>query len=162
KQNVTADPPFSHVDLISCRNLLIYLAQPLQKRVIPTFHYALNQTGFLLLGASETIGSFTHLFGLVDHQHRIYVKKATALRQSRHSTASEIQPGAAAGTHSQPLPAVSPVDWQREAARLVLGQYAPPGVLVNSNLDALHFRGQTSRYLMPAPGEPTFNVLKMA
>ncbi len=74
KQNVASDPPFSHLDLISCRNLLMYLAPPLQKRVIPTFHYALNPAGFLVLGHSETVGAFTDLFGVVDQPHRIYAK----------------------------------------------------------------------------------------
>ena len=75
RQNVTADPPFSHLDLISCRNVLIYLTPVVQKRVIPTFHYALNPSGFLLLGASETVGSFAGLFGVVDPKFRIYAKK---------------------------------------------------------------------------------------
>src|SRR5206468_12637816 len=74
KQNAAADPPFSRVDLISCRNLLIYLAPALQKRVIPTFHYALNPNGFLLLGASETIGAFSDLFAPIDREHRIYCR----------------------------------------------------------------------------------------
>jgi two-component system CheB/CheR fusion protein len=162
RQNVAADPPFSRMDLISCRNLLIYLAPPLQRRVIPTFHYALNPTGFLVLGHSETVGAFTDLFGVVDSQHRIYAKNATAARQYPHFQAEEHRLGAG---HARPLvapPAVSPADWQREADRVALGQYAPPGVLVNENLDILQFRGQTGPYLAPAPGEPSLNLLKMA
>ena len=84
RQNVAADPPFSHLDLISCRNVLIYLTPVLQKRVIPTFHYALNPNGFLVLGASETVGSFADLFGVVDPKSRIYAKKAAGLRQYPH------------------------------------------------------------------------------
>ncbi|MGH8490362.1 MAG: CheR family methyltransferase, partial [Gammaproteobacteria bacterium] len=97
KQNVASDPPFSHLDLISCRNLLIYLALPLQKRVIPTFHYALNPAGFLVLGHSETVGAFTDLFGVVDQSHRIYVKQTTAARQYPHFHAEDHRPGAERG-----------------------------------------------------------------
>lgn len=81
KQNVAADPPFSRMDLISCRNLLIYLAPPLQKRVLPTFHYALNPQGYLILGASETVGSLGDLFAPIDSKHRIYARKTTVQRQ---------------------------------------------------------------------------------
>ncbi|MGQ0594541.1 MAG: chemotaxis protein CheB [Gammaproteobacteria bacterium] len=161
KQNVASDPPFSHLDLISCRNLLIYLAPPLQKRVIPTFHYALNLAGFLVLGHSETVGAFTDLFGVVDQPHRIYVKQTTAARQYPHFHAEDHRPGAERG-HGLADPAPSPADWQREADRVALGQYVPPGVLVNENLDILQFRGQTGPYLAPAPGEPSLNLLKMA
>jgi len=107
KQNVAADPPFSRVDLISCRNLLIYLAPPLQKRVLPTFHYALNPHGYLILGASETVGSFGDLFAAVDSKHRIYAKKATPQRQYPNvhaddfsSTAAELQRQAGAAENA--------------------------------------------------------------
>jgi two-component system CheB/CheR fusion protein len=162
KQNVAADPPFSRLDLISCRNLLIYLATPLQKRVIPTFHYALNPDGFLLLGASETVGSFADLFSLVDHKYRVYRKKNTGLRPYPHFSAGEFHGDPGTGTRAHALPTTVPADWQREADRLVLSQYAPAGVLVNENLDIIHFRGQTGEFLAPAPGEASFNVLKMA
>ncbi len=161
KQNVVADPPFSRLDLISCRNLLIYLSPPLQKRVIQTFHYALNPAGYLVLGASETIGSFTDLFETADQKRRIYVKKATAARQYPYFRAEDLQAGMDGGSVAA-APAASPADWQREADRIALGQYAPPGVLVNENFDVLQFRGQTGAYLAPAPGEPNHNLLKMA
>jgi two-component system, chemotaxis family, CheB/CheR fusion protein len=158
RQNVAADPPFSRVDLISCRNVLIYLSATLQKRIIPTFHYALNSVGYLLLGHSETVGGFTDLFGVVDHGHRIYVKKATAARaypnfnaEAYHGTGPALSP-----------PLVPVVEWQREADRVLLNQYAPPGVLVNADLDVLQFRGRTGPYLEPASGEPSHNLLRMA
>jgi two-component system, chemotaxis family, CheB/CheR fusion protein len=160
KHNVATDPPFSHLDLISCRNLLIYLAAPLQKRVIPTFHYALNPVGFLILGASETVGSFTDLFGMLDHKQRLYVKKSTAARHYPHFSTENYRSAASARVAAPP--AASPADWQRAADRIALGQYAPPGVLVNENFDVLQFRGQTGAYLAPAPGEPNHNLLKMA
>jgi two-component system CheB/CheR fusion protein len=161
KQNVAADPPFSRLDLISCRNLLIYLSPALQKRVIQTLHYALNPSGFLVLGASETIGAFTDLFGVADQKHRIYVKKATAARQYPYFSAENYQ-ATASGRGAPTAPVASPADWQREADRIALGQYAPPGVLVNENFDVLQYRGDTGPYLAPAPGEPSHNLLKMA
>jgi two-component system CheB/CheR fusion protein len=163
KQNVAADPPFSRVDLISCRNLLIYLAPPLQKRVIPTFHYALNPQGFLLLGTSETVGTFNDLFTLVDPKNRIYLKKPSAGRQYPHFNVDDLQllRGSAGLTRGSSSP-TSTTEWQREADRVVIGQYSPVGVLVNDNFDVIQFRGQTGRYLTPPSGEASFNVLKMA
>ncbi|HEX7913978.1 MAG TPA: chemotaxis protein CheB, partial [Paraburkholderia sp.] len=160
RQNVAADPPFSRVDLISCRNLLIYLAPLLQKRVIPTFHYALNPGGFLVLGASETVGSFSTLFASVDQPNRIYAKKAAATRSYPHFHAERpiVNPDRSAA----PAPAMSVTDWQREADRVALARYAPPGVLINENLEILQFRGQTGPFLAPAPGEPSHSLLKMA
>ena len=146
KQNVTADPPFSHLDLISCRNVLIYLTPVVQKRVIPTFHYALNPSGFLLLGASETVGSFAGLFGVVDPKFRIYAKKAAGLRQYPHFHGEATYARESADIQVTPL-SVSSADWQREADRVVLREYAPAGVLVNDDFDILQFRGQTGDYL---------------
>ncbi len=157
-QNVAADPPFSRVDLISCRNVLIYLTPQLQHRIIPTFHYALQPDGFLILGASETIGQFSDLFAATDAKNRIYSKRATATRQYDHFRRDEIANGVASASPAAPQAA----DWQREADRVALGHYAPAGVLVNDNLDVLQFRGQTAAYLAAPPGEPSFNVLRMA
>src|SRR5271165_7289784 len=161
KQNVTADPPFSHLDLISCRNVLIYLTPVVQKRVIPTFHYALNPSGFLLLGASETVGSFAGLFGVVDPKFRIYAKKAAGLRQYPHFYGEDTYARESADTQVTPL-SVSSADWQRAADRVVLREYTPAGVLVNDDFDILQFRGQTGDYLAPPPGEPSHNLLNMA
>ncbi len=160
KHNVAADPPFSRMDLISCRNLLIYLALPLQKLVIPTFHYALNPGGFLLLGASETIGVFTDLFGCVDQSLRIYCKKAASMREYRHFIAKGF-PAISKNISSVPA-VINPTDWYREADRVVLTKYVPPGVLVNDNLDILQFRGKTSPYLESPSGEPSHKLLRMA
>jgi two-component system CheB/CheR fusion protein len=162
RQNVVADPPFSRVDIISCRNLLIYLSPQLQKRVIPTFHYALNANGYLLLGASESIGGFGDIFTQVDHGHRIYAKKATAVRQYPHFTVNDVGGPASIATRLTPPSVSSPADWQREADRVVLGDYAPNGVVVNANFDVLQFRGHTDLYLTPPPGEASFSLLKMA
>lgn len=162
RQNVAADPPFSHVDLVSCRNLLIYLSPALQKRVIPTFHYALNPGGFMVLGASETIGSHTDLFAVVDQPNRVYVRKSTGARPYPHFRAEEHQARMGGGRETAVAPRIQPADWQREADRVAAGQYVPPGVLVNDNFDILQFRGQTGPFLSPAAGEPSNNLLKMA
>jgi len=128
KQNVAADPPFSRIDLVSCRNLLIYLAPHLQKRVIPTFHYALNREGFLLLGASETIGTSSDLFTLVDRSHRIYRKRSTAVRAYPHFSVEDIRSALVIRPHDRDAEPGGN-EWLREADRMVLNQYSPPGVL---------------------------------
>ena len=159
KQNVAADPPFSRLDLISCRNLLIYLAPALQRRVIPTFHYALNPDGFLLLGASETIGTSSDLFTLVDRTHRIYRKRAAAARPYPNFLAEDTRSGMARQVREKPG---EPTDWLHEADRMVLTQYSPPGALVDSEFHVLQFRGETGAYLKPSPGEASLDILKMA
>ena len=126
RQNVTADPPFSHLDLISCRNVLIYLATPLQKRVLPTFHYALERPGFLVLGSSETVGEHTDLFELVD-------RDAQDLRQEGRPPSATPLHFAADGPPSTPAAvragtgrrAPTPVDFQKEADRILLGPLRP-------------------------------------
>jgi len=163
RQNLITDPPFSRMDLISCRNLMIYLEPALHRKIIPTFHYALKPNGFLFLGASETVGANTDLFATVDKKHRIYTKKPAARplgiplpsRQvTSHKSAPIIQPlGPREGLE---------LDAQKEADRITLSKYAPAGVLINADLEVLQFRGMTSPYLSPAPGRASFNLLKMA
>ncbi|SIT48131.1 Chemotaxis protein methyltransferase CheR (fragment) [Paraburkholderia piptadeniae] len=116
RQNVAADPPFSKVDLISCRNLLIYLAPALQKRVITTFHYALNPGGFLVLGGSETVDSFSTLFAPFDQPNRTYVKKTTATRAYPYLLADR-PVVSAEGSLIVAAPAATIAEWQREADR---------------------------------------------
>ena len=160
RQNVTTDPPFSHVDLISCRNLLIYLQTPLQKRIVPMFHYALNTPGFLVLGSAETIGEYTDLFELADPTHRIYSKKPSATRHQAFFSLAAGRAGVPAPRRLTHGPTLQ--EYQRETDRILLGRYAPPGVLVDENFDVLQFRGRTSDYLEAPSGEPTTNVLKLA
>ena len=162
KQNVTRDPPFSRLDLISCRNVLIYLGPVLQRLVMPIFHYALKSTGFLLLGTAETVGAFSDLFEAVDRKHRIYARKLTAGRLGvefapSESTRASIE---VAGGRAEAAPGMQ--DVHREADRIALTRYAPPGVLVNDEMEILQFRGQTGKYLEPAPGQASLNLMKMA
>ncbi|MDD2903030.1 MAG: PAS domain-containing protein, partial [Syntrophales bacterium] len=165
RQNLIQDPPFSKLDLISCRNVLIYLQTALQKRIIPMFHFSLNPGGYLMLGASETIGTFTELFGLLDKKYKIYRKKS-ALAQVK----LDFLPPRFPREHKPLLK--SPVKeaeeaWSKqnlysEADRLILSRFAPAGVLINEDLDILQFRGQTGPYLEPAPGEASFKLMRMA
>ncbi len=174
RQNLIGDPPFSRMDLISCRNLLIYLEPVLQKKVLPIFHYALKPEGFLLLGASESIVGFTELFEPVDKKHKVYAKKAGATpafqlpgRSARGEPASRSQSRRAGpplsmegGEAEQGFRAE--LNAQREADRVTVNQFAPPGVLIDDALQILQFRGATSAYLEPPTGKASFDVLKMA
>jgi two-component system, chemotaxis family, CheB/CheR fusion protein len=181
RQDIVTDPPFSRMDLVSCRNLLIYLHANLQKKVLPTFHYALKPEGCLFLGASESIGGFTDLFEPVDRKHKIYTKKAAltpTLRLPLRKESGEKQSFAQRPNGETPRSAKkwqsarkrlgepegfrAELNSQREADRVTLNQYAPPGVLVNADLQILQFRGPTGAYLEPPTGKASFDVLKMA
>ncbi|MGB8698738.1 MAG: CheR family methyltransferase, partial [Thermosynechococcaceae cyanobacterium] len=162
KQNLFSDPPFSKLDLISCRNVLIYLGAGLQKKILPNFHYGLKPTGFLMLDTSETTGESSDLFAPVDKKHKIYVRKSVPMRLALDLIAntypSEI---------SNPVPRLDDAAWndldlQKEADQIVLDGYAPVGIVINHDLEILHFRGQTSPYLESAPGRASHNLLKMA
>jgi PAS domain S-box-containing protein len=161
RQNLCSDPPFSKLDLITCRNVLIYLGAALQKKILPTFHYGLKSTGFLMLGPSETTGDSSDLFTTLDKKQKIYARKLAPARitvdLSTNSHAIEL---------TKPTPIVEPswndFDLQKEADRIVLEQFAPVGVVIDNDLEIVHFRGQTSLYLEPAPGRASHNLLKMA
>ena len=173
RQNLISDPPFSRMDLISCRNLLIYLEPSLQKQAMPTFHYALKPGGFLFLGASESIGAFTDLFEPADKKHKIYVKKAAPtstfhlpLKRDRAERPSpDVKPPLRMeqGRGTPPEEFRTELSSQREADRVTVNQFAPPGVLINADLQVLQFRGPTSAYLQPpSTGKASFDILKMA
>lgn len=164
RQNVLSDPPFSRMDLISCRNLLIYIEADLQKKILPNFHYALKPHGFLLLGTSESIGSFTNLFEPADKKQKIFTKKVGAM-PAYHLPVSAPYPAQKKDAAKRETPAdsfrVEP-NPQREADRVVASQFAPPGVLINADLEVIQFRGSTNTYLEPPTGKASFDVLKMA
>lgn len=165
RQNVCEDPPFSRIDLITCRNLLIYLGPQLQKKCIPIFHYSLNAGGYLMLGTSETVGGFADLFALVDKKHKIYSKKITAVRpaldfNSKNFTAVKLD---------APKPMVAAPDerdsgneLQRQVDRLILARYSPNGVVADERMQVVQFRGATGRFLEHAPGTATLNLLQLA
>lgn len=160
RHNVLTDPPFSRIDLISCRNLLIYLEPVLQQRIVPTLHYALKPAGCLWLGGSETIGAYRNLFEAEDGKHKIYTKKPGSGPGHAHFP---LQHGGAQRlpfTASAARPADAP-DLHREADRVLLTKFAPPAVLVSADLDILQFRGDTGPFLAPAPGKASLSLTKM-
>ena len=167
-QNVFSDPPFSRMDLVSCRNVMIYLSQALQKRVIPIFHYALNPTGFLMIGSTEgLLGAGSELFEMADKKQKIYRKKLVStpvtfgfsIGHPLHETEGVEAP---VPPPKPPDMAKAPVELQREADRLLLGRYAPPAVVVNDQLEIIQSRGHTGTYLELPPGKASLNLLKMA
>jgi two-component system CheB/CheR fusion protein len=161
KHDLTSDPPFSRLDLVSCRNVLIYLDGSLQKRVLPVLHYSLNPGGYLLLGSSETIGPFGELFTVVDQKHRVYSKNGVAPTPLALDFSAYVEAG---GRHERGAPAGAPwsaLEVQKEADRVVLTRYAPVGVVIDESMTVLQFRGRTGDYLEPAPGMASLDLLKM-
>jgi len=161
KQNLSADPPFSKLDLISCRNVLIYLSPSLQQKVIPLFHYSLKPTGFLLLGTSESTGDFSDLFAVVNKKQKIYERKLAPSQLNFHFFNSNYSLKTVSEKKITEY-ASADLDLQSLADQIVWKKYAPPGVVINSDMEILQFRGETSPYLGLAPGKPNFNLLKMA
>ncbi|MEO8900865.1 MAG: chemotaxis protein CheB [Polyangiaceae bacterium] len=164
EHDVIKDPPFSKLDLVSCRNLLIYMGSELQRRLIPLFHYALNPNGLLLLGSSETVGDFGELFAAVDRPAKLYQWQGDT-RASKHAAFGRFLPrqNDVSGVSSQPLRSAKASDLPlRELTERALLSRAPVGALVNEQGDILYLHGQTGKFLEPAPGEPALNVLKMA
>ncbi|PZU95921.1 MAG: ATPase [Pseudanabaena sp.] len=160
RQNLTSDPPFSRLDLISCRNMLIYLEPVLQKKIMPIFHYALNPNGFLMLGSSEGIGNATDLFAIIDKKQRIYKRKVTPARMNFNFVKSTYETLPISISKLDGSAADS--DLEQMADRIVLNRYAPVGVTINEELEILQFRGQTSLYLEQPSGKASLNLLKLA
>ena len=161
KHDITADAPFAKLDLISCRNVLIYFTTALQKRVMPLFHYALQQKGLLWLGKSENPGEPSKLFTSIDDTHKIYGKLGVSTPLTIHFPAKppreSLEPPKKRPDFVKPE-----FSFQKDADNLILTKFAPPGVVVNSHLEILQFRGRTIPYLEPSPGQPSFHLLKMA
>lgn len=163
-QNLINDPPFTRLDWISCRNLLIYLNADLQKRLLPLFHYALKPGGLLLLGSSETIGEHKDLFAIVDRKWKIYTRRSTAdVPVLRHFPARASPVDAVPSKTASPPSGERPPPISRVMERLLLERFAPAGVLVNDRGEVVYIHGRTGRYLEPASGESARpNVLEMA
>jgi two-component system CheB/CheR fusion protein len=160
RHDLTCDPPFSRLDLIMCRNVLIYLGPAVQSRLINMFHYALRSTGFLMLGGAETTGQHADLFSVVDKRFRIFRKKMA-------TDPAEIQvalPYDRPVTEKRPTPmddVRSGGSIQSELSRVILEHYSPAGVVVNEELRIVQFRGQTGKFLEPASGDASLHLLKM-
>jgi two-component system CheB/CheR fusion protein len=162
-QNIASDPPFSQLDLISCRNVLIYLKPVLHDRILALFHYALRPGGILVLGNSESTGVASSLFSPIDKKWRIYARQAT-LGRSRYvdfPASSRTRTKAALSTGETTRPQ-SVHEIQRAADQIVLGSYAPAGVVIDDQLQVVQFRGRTGDFLEPAAGTASFDLLGMA
>jgi two-component system CheB/CheR fusion protein len=159
--NYLKDPPFANIDLISCRNSLIYMDPFLQKNALRTFHYALKDQGFLLLGKSETVGQVSELFSSFDKQNKIYTRKHKKGRFT-HSTSISRDETPVNGQSRVIKAEGLNDDFQKNADDVLLSRYVPPGVIVNKEMDIVQFRGSTGIWLESTPGKPNLNVIKMA
>ncbi len=159
--SVIMDPPFTKLDFMSCRNLLIYLNHEIQKKLLPLFHYCLNPGGVLVLGSAETVGHFTDLFATVNGKCRIFRRTDTALQPERIEFPSSFAPALTVG-HGQPVAAKSYQSLQALAEQLILHRYSPPSVLANEQGDILYISGRTGKYLEPAAGKANWNIFAMA
>ena len=158
-QNLIMDPPFTKLDLLSCRNLLIYLTPELQKKLLPLFHYSLNPGGWLFLGSAETVGNFTNMFALPNGKSRIYrrLEVNPNLEPVEFPTAFvSVKPGA------QAKPLKPNASLQSLADQVLLQTYAPAAVLTNGTGDILYISGRTGKYLEPAVGKANWNIFAMA
>ena len=158
--NFLKDPPFAKMDLISCRNVLIYLEPFLQKKALTTFHYALKENGFLLLGKSETTGSASELFTHLTKHDKIYSRKPVPGRFMHIAT--ERKEESLALKHAVSKPEATQTDFRKSAESILLSKFTPASVIVNEAMDIVHIHGITTLFLEQPQGKPTFNLLKMA
>jgi two-component system, chemotaxis family, CheB/CheR fusion protein len=162
QQNLINDPPFSRLDMVSCRNLLIYMDQPLQKKLLPLFHYTLNQNGILFLGSSESIGELTDYFSVIDSKWKIFKRNEVMLDKLINYPNIPFFDGYSAKHHLQEKTVGNGINLRSLVEKIVLDDYTLPCVLVNDKHEVLYFVGHTDNYLKTPTGEPSFNVLKMA
>jgi two-component system CheB/CheR fusion protein len=160
-QSLIRDPPFTKLDILSCRNLLIYLAPEMQKKLMPLFHYSLSPGGILLLGSAETVGAFTDLFASFGGKTRLYRRTESATRTEPIDFPPTFAPTLPGGTAARPE-MKTPPSLQALADQLVLELYSLPAVLVNDKGDVLYVSGRTGKYLEPAAGKANWNIFVMA
>lgn len=161
-QNLLKDPPFSKVDLISCRNLLIYLGTELQQKIMPLFHYALNPGGYLFLGTSESIGDASDLFETVDRRAKLYRRHATSVRLPAYRTKPDLPILPTASSRDRHGGLERKISFRELAQRQLLEDYAPAAVLVTQRGEILYVHGRTGQFLELASGEPSWDVMGMA
>ena len=160
-QNLTADPPFTKMDMVSCRNLLIYFGPELQRKVLPIFHYALNPDGVLFLGTAEGIGSFEELFATIDNKWKTFRRKETTATRNRLMEIPFRAPFVETPKFES-LEREAAVDVQAALRQKLLERYAPPSVVVTASGDIVLVSGKTGKYLEPAEGMANWNVSAMA
>ena len=162
RQNLAKDAPFSKLDLVSCRNVLIYMTPPLQSRIMRAFHFALKPGGFLILGSAETVTGYADLFTVSEREHHVYLRKPGPATIDYKVSLPAGDPGRTIFETPPRTPSVPLRDAYREIDRILLDKYAPSGVVLNDTLDIVQFRGDASPYLAPAPGQASLNIAKMA
>lgn len=162
-QNIIRDPPYTHLDIISCRNLFIYLSPELQRKIVNLFHYALDSGGILFLGSAESIGGNNDLFSTLEGNWRIFQKRDVPIRAASHdlpsvfsarSDAYEIRGASLAAARGRSLTDI--------VQQQLLEMYAPPAVIITEDGDIAYFHGRTGKYLEPLPGKANLNVFAMA
>jgi two-component system CheB/CheR fusion protein len=164
--NIAKDPPFSRLDIVSCCNLLIYIDNNLQKKIISTFHYALHNNGYLILGKSETVGSSANLFTQLDKKIKIYVKKKDSSSKAVFDMTYHMPDGNKAVATGKQTPfqklKSDETDLEKAVDQLLLKRFTPASVIIDRDMDIVSFRGSTGLYLEPTPGKASLNLLKMA
>jgi len=159
--NFLKDPPFAKMDLISCRNVLIYMDNFLQKKALATFHYSLKQNGFLLLGKSETASAANELFTIHQKQDKIFSRNHVPGR-FLHVVSERREEAFSKQTKTKHLPETLVTDYRKSGEAMLLNKYTPVAVIVNEQLEIVHIHGSITPFLEPSPGKPNFNLLKMA
>lgn len=162
--NVIKDPPFSRLDLLSCRNLMIYFGSELQKRILPIFHYALKPGGYLFLGSSESIGDFINLFSIVDTNSKLYISKGDPGEVKKKPISQYVPDIASNRDKTNETPVTIKSGGNKTSLRSViekelLTQHTPASVIVNNKYDIQYLHGRTGLYLEPAPGDSEMNIL---
>jgi two-component system CheB/CheR fusion protein len=160
QHNIIMHPPFTKIDILTCRNLLIYLDSELQKKLLGLFYYSLNTDGILLLGSSESLGTQGPLFKIIDSKLKIYKRSNTTLIPGLFDFPSSFSRAKMSNTENQ-NPIKLPSNIQTPAEQLLLQQFSPPAVLVNENGDIIYISGRTGKYLEPAVGKANLNIFAM-
>ncbi len=161
KHNLIKDAPFSKLDLVCCRNVLIYMDNSLQRKLIPMFHYTLNAGGILFLGESESIGTFADLFAPIDAKHKVFRRKPveTGYEPEMGEVGYRLQPEVG---REKPRAVKARHDMAEVAERVILRDYSLPCALVDQDFNIVYFNGDTSKYLAQPSGKPTTNIIQMA
>ena len=158
--NFIKDPPFARIDMVSCRNVLIYFDSFLQNKVLNMFHYALKENGYLFLGKSESAVGASHLFEAVAKHEKMYVKKFNPGKYALEASKTVfVQEQKKVNVEEKSKP---DTDFRKMASDILFSQFTPAGVVIDEHQDIVHFYGDTSPFLLPSPGKPNFNILKMA
>ena len=165
RQNLCSDPPFSHIDILSCRNVMIYFNQPLQRQIMLTFHYALEPGGYMLLGMSEGLRDYGEVFNAVDRKYKIYMKTGLNMPFTYEPPRSYLLrhggPGGPAVSSDGESSVWPELELQRAADRIVLARFGPPGLVIDDRMNVLQSRGQTSQFLEITPGAVSWDLLRI-